>query len=135
MTTARLAFTCFTALFILFCERTIAQSDTRFRYMRIPKDHKARIISDQKNQISYVLDTSHIYIEALSKNGTRMWITDPWIDFKWASPPSERPIVTAFMLLNDSTTHFRNELGIWYNNLGFASMDAETGKIISIGKD
>jgi hypothetical protein len=123
------------ALFMFISNHSLAQSDTLVRYTRIPNDHQVRIITDRSNHIKYVLDTSHIYIEAVTQNGNRIWKTDPWKDYKWVQTPAERPIVIKFFLVNDSATHFRDVLAIGYDNLGFAGVDAKTGKIISIGQD
>ncbi|HZY39060.1 MAG TPA: hypothetical protein VFE53_20530 [Mucilaginibacter sp.] len=125
----------FAALFIFISNYAIAQSDTLVRYTWIPQDHQVRIITDLRNHIKYVLDTSHIYIDAVTQNGNRIWKTDPWKDSKWARTLAERPIVIKFSLKNDLSTHFRDVLGIGYDNLGGAAIDAKTGKIISIGQD
>jgi len=74
-------------------------------------------------------------IEAVAENGNRIWRTDPWLDYKWTVTPTERPIILSFILENDSSTHFKDVLAVRYDNLGFAGIDATTGKIISIGED
>lgn len=124
-----------TFFLIFIATVSIAQIDTSVKYMYMPADHKARIIADRNNHIKYVLDTSHIYIEAVTQNGNRIWRTDPWKDSKWAQTLAERPRVIKFFLVNDSSTHFRDVLAIGYDNLGGAVIDAKTGKIISIGQD
>jgi hypothetical protein len=85
--------------------------------------------------MKYVLDTSHIYIEAMTQGGKRIWRTDPWKDSKWRLTFAERPIVITFHFKNDTSTHFRDVLAVNYDNLGGAVIDAKTGSIISIGRD
>jgi hypothetical protein len=114
---------------------SVAQIDTSVRYTYIPADHQARIITDRKNHVKYVLDTSHIYIEAVAKNGNRIWRTDPWKDSKWVQTLAERAIIINLRLENDSSTHFMDVLIVGYDNRGGAAIDTKTGKIISIAQD
>jgi hypothetical protein len=123
------------ALFMFISDNSFAQIDTLVRYTSIPIDHKARTITDRKKHIKYVLDTSHIYIEAVTENGNRIWKTDPWKDSKWIQTLAERPLVITFYFINDSSTHFRDALVIGYDNRGGALIDAKTGEIKSIVQD
>src|ERR1700744_2285483 len=114
-------------LFIFISNVSIAQIDTSVIYTRIPKDHQTRIITDRRNHIKYVLDTAHIYIEAITQSGNRIWRTDPWKDSKWVQTLAERPVIITFHLKSDSSTHFRDVLAINYDNRGGAVIDAKTG--------
>jgi hypothetical protein len=123
------------ALFTFISDVSIAQMDMSVKYTWFPKDHQVRTITDQRKHITYVLDTSHIYIEAVFQNGNQIWKTDPWKDYKWAQTPAERPIVIKFYFICDSSTHYREVLKINYDNKGQAIIDAKTGKIVFIGQD
>ena len=122
-------------LLIFISNRSVAQIDTSVFYEQIPRDHQTRIITDPVKHVKYVLDTAHIYIEAITQDGKRLWRTDPWKDSKWALTSYERPIVILLHFKNDSSTHFKDVLAINYDNLGGAVIDAKTGKLISIGRD
>jgi hypothetical protein len=78
MKPTRLITASFCVVFIFISNYSIAQSDTLVRHPWIPQDHQVRTITDLRNHIKYVLDTSHIYIEALTQNGNRIWKTDPF---------------------------------------------------------
>jgi hypothetical protein len=123
------------AFFMFLSNYSIAQIDTAVFYRRIPRDHQARIITDPRSHMKYVLDTAHIYIEAVTQDGKRLWRTDPWKDSKWSLTLDERPIVIRFHFKNDSSSHFRDVLTIGYDNLGGAIIDAKTGKLITIARD
>lgn len=131
----RLASAFLTALLMFLSSYSFSQIDSSTRYRAIRNDHIGRIITDQKSHVRYVLDASHIYIEAFDQNGKSMWRTDPWRDYKWSKPPVERPIIVTFFLENDSLSNFKDVLAIRYDNLGGAGIDAKTGKIITIGQD
>ena len=105
------------SLFLFISNYSIAQTDTPASYIRFPDDHQARIITDRRNYVKYVLDASHIYIEAVTQNGNRIWKTDPWKNSKWARTLDERQIVIIFVLKNDSSTHSTDVLAVNYDNL------------------
>jgi hypothetical protein len=125
----------FSIFFIFISNFCIAQIDTSLEYVRFPKDHQLRIITDRNKQIKYVLDTAHIYIEAIARNGARIWKIDPWKDANIKAYIRERPVIISFVLRNDPTTKFTDVLMINYDNLGGAQIDAKTGKILRIGQD
>src|ERR1700733_14669485 len=97
------------ALFMFISSYSHAQSDALIKYLSIPTDHQARVITDRKNHITYVLDSSHGSVEAVTQNGHRIWKTEPWKDYKWKVPETERQIIIEFAIRNDSLTHFRDE--------------------------
>ena len=80
------------AVFLLMANFCIAQIDTSLVFAHIPKDHQARIIVDPKTHVRYILDTAHIYIEAIDEDGKQIWKTDPWkapsLNIRWMGGPS-----------------------------------------------
>jgi hypothetical protein len=111
------------------------QIDTSLCYISFLDDHKSRIINDHKNHLQFVLDTSHIYIEAIDENGNRLWKTDPWTDAKLPVYRFiKRPKILTFCLCNDSRTNNKDEIGITYQNSQFGYVDLKTGKFRFAGQ-
>jgi hypothetical protein len=116
-----------------FC---FGQIDTSLGYIKFPDDHKTRIIKDHKHYLKLVLDTSHIYVEAINENGNRLWKTDPWSDAKLpVYRMINRPKIVTFYLLNDSTTKNKDVIAIMYENSQSGFIDVRTGKFRFFGQD
>jgi hypothetical protein len=94
------------------------------------------VINDRKDHMKFVLDTSHIYIEAIDENGSRLWKTDPWKDAKLpVYRMIKRPKIVTFYLLNDSTTSNREVIAIMYQSSQCGDIDLRTGKFTFFGQD
>jgi hypothetical protein len=105
------------------------QIDTGLRYINFGDDHKSRIINDRKNHIKFVLDTSHVCVEAIDGNGNQLWKTDPWSDAKLPVYRFiKRPKLITFALKIDSTTQFGEVIAITYENTQWGDIDVRTGK-------
>jgi hypothetical protein len=112
------------------------QIDTSLCYSRFPIDHKSRVINDRKDHMKFVLDTSHIYIEAIDENGNQLWKTDAWNDAKLpVYRMVKRPKITTFCLLNDARTNNITAIVIQYQNSQFGDIDINTGKFKFFGQD
>jgi hypothetical protein len=122
------------AVFVFISNFCMAQLDTSLVYAHIPRDHLARIITDPKTHVRYILDTSHIYIEAIDQNGKQLWKTDPWRAPELKFPEKVSPIIDFFGLRNDSSTHFIDVIEFGRERSG-GRIDPKTGKVILIGQD
>jgi hypothetical protein len=115
-----------------FCS---AQIDSSIIAFHIPDDHLPRTITDKKSHLTFILDSSHIYVAAYNQLGERLWRTDPWEDASLDSERVSRPRIVAFYLQNDRQTHFMEVVAIIYNSSQFGFLDKKTGKFRYYGRD
>jgi len=86
--------------------------------------------------MKFILDTLHIYVEAIDENGNRLWKTDPWSDAKLpVYRQIKRPQIVTFWLRNDSTTNNKEVVAIMYDNSQTGFIDERTGKFTFFGQD
>jgi hypothetical protein len=113
---------------MFLCIICSGQPDSAAGYYSMKADGVPRILLDSNTGIHYLLDSAHIYVEAIDQHGNSIWRTDPWKDNKLLPYRTSRPIVASFAIGTAYWTHGKREILITYNNSQTGYLDLRTGK-------
>jgi hypothetical protein len=117
------------ALPLMFlCAICFGQPDSATGYYNMRTDGAPRILADSDTGIHYILDSAHIYIEAIDLHGKTIWKTDPWKDNKLPLYRISRPRIASFGIGKAYWTHNNREILITYNNTQTGYLDLRTGR-------
>ena len=98
------------------------------------KKSYSQIIIDSESGTQYQLDTTQIYITAITSNNDTIWRTDPWKDNNLGEYRVKRPIIIYFMFKTDEITG-RKVIAIDYNSSQFGTVELKTGQFLFSGND
>jgi hypothetical protein len=114
--------------FIFLGSVCVGQIDSSIAFRDMRSDGIPRVLKDPKTGVRYVLDSAHIYIEAIDEHGKTIWKTDPWKDNKLPAYRTIRPIVVAFGIGKKEYTDDKTVILISYDNTQTGYIDLLTGK-------
>src|SRR5579863_3157291 len=100
---------------MFLCTICSGQPDSAIGYYNFRPDGAPRILSDSNTGIHYVLDSSHIYVEAINQQGKTIWRTDPWKDNNLPHYRTSRPRIVSFAVGKAYWTHNQREILISYD--------------------
>jgi hypothetical protein len=116
-------------VFFIFLGRVcVGQMDSSMGFYNMRTDGIPRILRDPNTGIRYVLDSAHIYIEAINEHGKTIWKTDPWKDNKLPAYRSNRPTIVSIGIGKEKWTDDKTAILISYSNSQTGYIDLFTGK-------
>lgn len=109
-------------------------------HIRIPYRMPVTLTDSSSGKI-FTLDSSHIIVCGIDKNGNVLWKTDPWKDNNIEIYRTARPVIVDFTLAMTDERFSRmvptgtTVLWIVYINTQFGFLDLKNGKFFFCGQD
>jgi len=100
----------------------------------VKKKSYSQLIVDTESGTQFQLDTTQIYITAITSNNDTLWKIDPWKDNNLGEYRLKRPIIIYFMFKTDEITG-RKVIAIDYNSSQFGTVELKTGQFTFLGND
>jgi len=100
----------------------------------VKKKSCSQLIVDTESGTQFQLDTTQIYITAITSNNDTLWKIDPWKDNNLGEYRLKRPIIIYFMFKTDEITG-RKVIAIDYNSSQFGTVELKTGQFTFLGND
>jgi hypothetical protein len=98
---------------------------------RVKKD----TLVDHDLKMTFILDSTRIYISALDHADNLVWRTDPWTDNKLDEYRVRRPVIVFYQFRKNEHTYGKEKIWITYSNTQFGTVDKLTGKFRWLGQD